>query len=178
MNCRRFQNDLYEYLDGALSSGARAAAEKHLADCPACRQRLAQERQVGRFLSDSFRRSTEPLQLPPSVGRQVMAALAVEPSGAGARQTLFLPWRRLAWTLPLAASLSLLLGIGLLWVRGPAPPGPRPQPRTAERVVTVQLSYIVPIYTFRQEHGAVMDALTYRTNIVNQRLQTELARPN
>ena len=31
MNCRRFQNELYEYLDGSLSPGAQAAAERHLA---------------------------------------------------------------------------------------------------------------------------------------------------
>ena len=33
MNCRQFQNDLYEYLEGSLSARAQAAAEAHLVEC-------------------------------------------------------------------------------------------------------------------------------------------------
>jgi hypothetical protein len=40
----------------------------------------------------------------------------------------------------------------------------------------VQLSYVVPTYTFRQEDGFVIDALTYQTNVVNERLPAQLAR--
>ena len=57
MNCRRFQHRLYEYLEGTLSPGAQAAAEKHLSGCAACRQALGAERQIAQSLSDKFRRN-------------------------------------------------------------------------------------------------------------------------
>ena len=176
MNCRRFQNDLYEYLEGTLSPRARAAAEKHLADCAACRQRLGEEQRVARSLADGFRRAVEPLQLPASVGRRVLAAMADEGRAARGVQGNVLFWRRLAWPLALAASVLLLLGGWVFLLRAPGPGGARPEPRLAKSDVSVQLSYVVPVYTFRQEGGFVIDALTYQTNIVNQRLQTELAR--
>ena len=50
------------------------------------------------------------------------------------------------------------------------------QPHLAGDGVSIQLSYVVPIYTFRQEGGFVIDALTYQTNVVNQRFPAELAR--
>ena len=51
-----------------------------------------------------------------------------------------------------------------------------PQPHLAQGGVSVQLSYVVPTYTFRQEGGFVIDALTYQTNVVNERLPASRAR--
>jgi anti-sigma factor RsiW len=176
MNCRRFQNDLYEYLEGSLSPKARAAAEKHLSECAACRQRLGQEQQVARSLANGFQRAVEPLQLPPSVGRRVLAAMADEGRAAREVSDNVLSWRRLAWPLALAASLLLLLGGWAVLLRAPGPGETHPERRAAESDVSIQLSYVVPVYTFRQEGGFVVDALTYQTNVVNERLYTELAR--
>ena len=42
--CRRFVEDVSDYLEGALSPETVAAVERHLADCPHCRAYLAQLR--------------------------------------------------------------------------------------------------------------------------------------
>ena len=176
MNCRQFQNDLYEYLDGSLSPEARAAAEHHLSECVACREKLKEERQVAQIMGDRFRRAAELLELPPAVGCRVLAALASEGREAAEEQGSVFSWRRLAWPLALAASVLLLLGLCVLWLRGPGPGGLRAQPHAPGRELSVQLSYVVPVYTFRQDGGFVIDALTYRTNVVNERLRAEMAR--
>ena len=85
-------------------------------------------------------------------------------------------WRRLAWPLALAASVLLLLAGGLFLLRGPERGGARPQPDLAGGGIWIQLSYVVPSYTFRQEGGFVIDALSYHTNEVNERLWADPAR--
>jgi predicted anti-sigma-YlaC factor YlaD len=176
MNCRRFQHRLYEYLDGTLSPGAQAAAERHLSGCAACRQALRAERQIAQSLSDKFRRTTDSLQLPPEVQRRVLATLADQRRAPDEGQGIVFSWRRLAWPLAMATSVLLLLAGMFLFLRGPRPHPGSPQPHLAGGGVSIQLSYVVPIYTFRQEGGFVIDALTYQTNVVNERLPAQLAR--
>jgi anti-sigma factor RsiW len=176
MNCRRFQHRLYEYLDGTLSPGAQAAAEKHLADCAVCRQALNAERQVAQSLSGTFRRATDPLQLPQEVRRRVLAALADQRRAPAEDQGAIFFWRRLAWPLGLAASVLLLLVGIFLFPQGPRPQTGSPQPHLAAGGVLVQLSFVVPTYTFRQEGGSVIDAVTYQTNVINERLPAMPAR--
>jgi len=176
MNCRRFQHRLYEYLDGTLSRGAQAAAERHLCGCAACREALRGERQVAQSLSDKLRRTTDSLQLPPEVQRRVLAAVADQRRAPVAEQGIGLLWRRMAWPVGLAAA-GLLLVAGfwfLAWV--PKPQVDPAQPHLAGGGISVHYSYVVPTYTFRQEGGFVIDALTYQTNVVNERLPAELAR--
>jgi len=178
MNCLRFQHRIYEYLDGALSRGAQAAAEKHLSECAACRQALRAERQIGQSLSDTFRQTTDSLQLPQEVQRRVLAALADQRHTLAEERASVFSWGRLAWPLGLAASVLLLLaGVGVfIFARTPRPQMAHPQPHLAGGGVLIQLSYVMPIYTFSQEGGFVIDALTYQTNVVNERLPAELAR--
>ena len=154
MNCRRFQHRLYEYLDGTLSPGAQAAAERHLTDCAACRQALGAEQQIAQSLAGQFRRTTDSLQLPPEVQRRVLAALADQRDARGEEQSTVFTWGRLAWPLELAASVLLLAGL-FFFARGPRPPTAPAQRQLAEGGVSIQLSYVVPIYTFRREGGFV-----------------------
>jgi len=181
MNCRRFQHEIYAFLDGSLSRRAQAAAERHLAGCRACRQVLEAERLVGRVLSGHFRGAAESLQLAPEVGRRVLAALAEEPARPARAtalpvgQSVVFFWRRLAWPLA-AAAAGLVVLVGFFLTRTPKPQPPPSQPRLADRGIAVQFSYVVPIYTFRQEGGFVIDALTCQTNVVNERLGPQLAR--
>jgi len=177
MNCHGFQHQLYEYLDGSLSEGAQAAVEKHLSGCAACRQALRQERQLAQSLSDKFRRTTDSLRLPPEVQRRVLAALANQGGAQEQEQVRAFWWRRLAWPLCVAAPALLLLLAGVFYFsRVFRPQTSSPQPHLAAGEVSIQLSYVVPIYTFRQEGGYVIDALTYQTNVVNERLPATLAR--
>jgi anti-sigma factor RsiW len=176
MNCRRFQHRLYEYLDGTLSPGAKAAAERHLSGCAACREALRAERQVAQSLSDNFRQTTDSLQLPPEVQRRVLAALADKRRAPVGELVGVFTWGRWAWPVGLAASVLLLLAGVFLYVRAPRPQTGPAQPRLAGGGIQVQFSYIVPTYTFRQEGGYVVDALICQTNVVNERLPAEMGR--
>jgi anti-sigma factor RsiW len=176
MNCRRFQREIYEYVDGSLSPRAQAAAERHLSGCAACRQALIQEQQTARSLSDKCRRATDSLQLPPEVGPRVLAALADEHRAPGEHLGVALFWRRLTWPLAAAASGLLLLAGFSFIARAPGPGTALPHPRSAGGEVTVQLSYVMPTYTFRQDGEFVIDALSYRTIVVNERLPASRAR--
>ena len=176
MNCRRFQHRLYEFLDGSLSPGAQAVAESHLSGCAACRQTLGAERQIARSLSGTFRRATESLQLPPEVQHRVLAALADQRRAPVQQQGTVFFWRQLAWPVGLAASVLLLLAGVFLFPRGPGSHTGSPQPRLAAGGVSIQLSFVVPIYTFRQEGGFVIDALTYQTNVIDERFPAAPAR--
>ncbi len=182
MNCRRFQNNLYEYLEESLSPRAQAAAEKHLAECAVCRKVLQTQRRVGQLVSAKLRETAERLQLPPEVGQRVLAALdeertqptrlAAPPWGQGA--VLF--WRRPAWPLAAAASVLLLTAGLYFFIRAPGPGTTYPPAHRARADIVVQLSYVVPTYTFRQEGGFVVDALTCHTNVVNERLGPQASR--
>jgi anti-sigma factor RsiW len=176
MNCRRFQHRLYEYLDGTLPPGKQAAAESHLSGCAACRQALQAERQIAQSLSEKFRRTTDSLRLPPEVQRRVLAALADQRRASDEGQGSLFSWGRWAWPLGLATSSLLLVAGVFIYVRASRPQTGPAQPRLAGGEVLVQLSYVVPTYTFRQEGGFVIDALTYQTNVIDERLPAQLAR--
>jgi anti-sigma factor RsiW len=176
MNCRRFQIEIYEYLDGSLSPTAHAAADEHLSACAACRQKVSQERQIAQSMSNEFRRATDSLQLPPKFGHRILAALADEHRAPDEPDGIVLFWRRMAWPLAAAASGLLLLAGFFFLMRPPGPGVPHSLPHLAENEVSVHLSYVVPIYTFRREGGFVIDALTYQTNVIDERLPAQLAR--
>jgi anti-sigma factor RsiW len=44
--CKQFVEDVTAYLDGALPETVMALVEEHLADCPHCREYLAQMRET------------------------------------------------------------------------------------------------------------------------------------
>lgn len=176
MNCRRFQHEIYEYLDGSLSLKAQAAAEQHLADCEACRHVVEAERAIAQRLAQTFRAATQSLRLPPEVGRRVAATVAKQGRASAEPWGGMFSWPRWVWPLAATAAALLLLGGYFYFVgaRGPELEQPRPRPTAA--AASIQFSYVVPTYTFRREGGFVVDALTYQTNVVNQKIQVELAR--
>lgn len=176
MNCRRFQHRLYEYLDGTLSRRAQTAAERHLSECAGCREALRAERALAQSLSDKFQRATDSLALPPEVEFRLLAALARERNDPVREQDNLFSWARLVWPVGLTASVSLLLAGVFFFGQGPGSPTARHQARFAGGGVSVQLSFVVPSYTFRHEGGFVTDTLTYQTNVVNEKLQATQAR--
>jgi anti-sigma factor RsiW len=176
MNCREFQNEMFEYLEGSLSAGARAAAEKHLAQCAGCGELVSRQRRFAQSMARELERATGSLRLPPEVGRRVVAKVREQASPPAERSGWAWLWRRLE--LPLAIGTCALVLLGGMWlvphqrVREAVPA----QAGVARRSVSVQLSYVVPTYTFRREDGHVVDALTYQTTVVNETRQVELAR--
>ncbi|HEY8370963.1 MAG TPA: zf-HC2 domain-containing protein, partial [Thermodesulfobacteriota bacterium] len=50
MTCSTVEAQIHAYLDGELAEPERAAAERHLAACAACRERLAALEGLGRLL--------------------------------------------------------------------------------------------------------------------------------
>ena len=176
MNCRRFQNDLYEYLEGSLARRAQAKAKAHLSACSACREIVSQERRRAQLLSHQFRAATDSLQLSPEVGHRLLAALDDERRTLGKQQCSVPFWRRFALPVAVAASGLLLAAGFFFFVRSPGPGLVHSQPRIAKKAVSVHFSYLVPVYTFRHEGAFVIDALTYQTNVVDEKLEVELNR--
>jgi anti-sigma factor RsiW len=74
MNCRDFNESLYEYLDDALSTEALQAARAHLSACPTCQTTLAREQAVAERLHHSMNAATSGVSLRADVWRVVREA--------------------------------------------------------------------------------------------------------
>lgn len=102
MNCRAFENQLDEYLEGALAGEAYDAAAAHLQRCAGCQKRLAHVQALRAALR------TLPAPAPRSGFFEEALARAQGPRVA----------RRTGWTYiagaALAASLALWIGAGQL----------------------------------------------------------------
>ena len=172
MNCRRFQNKLFDYLDGALSRGARTAAGRHLAQCEACRQLLRRQQQAAHALSERFHRDTAAMALGPEAPQRILAALAKHSAGQAERHLLAGFWPRLAW---LAAVTACLVAA---WLMTGLPFGPRGERAGATRssghetgaAVSIDISYCAPTYVFRREGNFVIDALICQPRVAAQTL--------
>ena len=119
MSCERHERAL---IDAALGAAAGPDLAAHLGGCPACRERLARER-----------------QLAAGVDRELEAALDVEPGPEfAARVRARVAARRvrprravaLSWMGGLAAAAALVLGFRLL-IPGPEAGGPPPLARVS-----------------------------------------------
>src|SRR5437016_11537218 len=106
MNCRCFQNRLHEYVEGTLSAGTQAAADRHLARCTACRQAVGQEQQLAQILSERLRQGTGTLTLHPQIRRRILTALQSSPATDG--ESVIYLWNRFARPLGIAVSLLLI----------------------------------------------------------------------
>ncbi|HYG36543.1 MAG TPA: zf-HC2 domain-containing protein [Clostridia bacterium] len=168
MNCQRFQNQLYEYVEGSLPPRAKLAAEKHLSGCPLCRGLVNREVRVGRILYRELQKAAGPLVLSSDVPNRVLAALNRNAAPKRHDSLLVSLWRQLFW--PVAAT-ACLLAVGLFiaiqtqkhrTALSPAPLG--------QQAISVNASYTVPTYTFRREGNLVIDAVTFQTNTVRQTL--------
>lgn len=90
MNCFRI-NDIYEYIEGALSLERKEEMERHLAACPKCRLAVEDRKFIGGAAS-----SLTPLSVPENFAERVMARIA--PAKA----------KSPAWLIILASASSLL----------------------------------------------------------------------
>jgi anti-sigma factor RsiW len=176
MNCRRFQNRVYEYADGTLSAGARAAAERHLARCDDCRQALHREQHVAQLLSEHLRHDAESLALRPDVWHRILKAVEANSTAPTPWESIVGFCQRFAWPLGMAVSVLLLVGILLFHPFS----GARVQEMEAARAsgqgnhsaVSIQVSYRVPVRKFREEGNFVVDTMSYETVAANETLWT------
>ncbi len=171
MNCRRFQDQLFEYVEGSLSTGPMVAAEKHLAVCEACREAVRQEKALAQGLTRLLRQRAEGLRLSPEIQRDILAAARREPAPSGLLELILNWWTRLAAPLAVGAA-ALVLGAVLLLslLPGWRTRGVDTVQRTGRNLppaVFVQLSSHVPTYQFRREGNAVIDTLSVETVAVS-----------
>ena len=169
MNCRRFQNRLHEYVEGTLSSGTQAAADRHLVRCAACRQAVSQEQQLAQILSERLRQGTGNLTLRPQIRRRILTALESSPAADG--ESVVCLWNRFARPLGLAVSLLLIATFVLINFFSGAKV--RETARSdIHSPVFIEFSYRVPIYKFRKEGNLVVDTLSYETVVASGTLWT------
>jgi len=180
MNCRDFQNELYEYVEGTLSAGARAAAEQHLTGCDACRRAVEKERKLTQALYKQLQQTSETLTVRPETIRSILAAARTESPTSTMADSIVGLWR---W-FRLAAVPSSLLGIAVLLMAihfsgtrnherisvpimprvSAVTPSANNNPQTA---VSVRMSYRLPIRQFHQEGNLVVDALIDETVVAS-----------
>ena len=112
MNSPHLEEDLSAYLAGELSSAEKERAERHLAECPECSQKLEQLRGLNHFLAQA-----EPLQPSNRFLHRVMARVEED-----RRLIAFRSRRTIAW-LALAASIAFLVFVLGLENNVQPPPG-------------------------------------------------------
>jgi len=169
MNCEHLQENLYEYLDGSLSTSEKAAAERHLSGCLVCREAVRRESQLARSLSSRLEQAVETIALD-SVARRGLAT-AVERKIAESREgPLVLFWSRLAWPFATAAAILMVaIWMGRHFVAGQKShlvTARIPTPADNGEVL-IHVSYSVPDYTFRKQGNLVIDALTCDTVVTD-----------
>lgn len=117
MKCENLQFNLSLYIDDILTDEERGMADKHLAQCPLCRQKLDD---FG-ALRQSLRHVAKPV-MPKDLLASVKNAMAAELAPAAKRQTSyfsagfreFLQMRVMPLTVGTTA--SLVFGFSLLWI--------------------------------------------------------------
>ncbi len=169
MNCRRFQNRLYEYLEGTLSARTQSAADRHLARCNVCRQVVREEQQLAQFLSERLRQGTETLALGPEVQRRILTALEHQSTPLADEESVVGAWSTLVWPLAIAASLLLIATFLLINYSSGARIHETEMARSSDRdsTVSIQVSYRVPTYKFHQEGNLVVDTLSDETIVAS-----------
>ncbi len=171
MNCRRFKNLLFDYLDGSLSQATKADAEAHLRGCPACRQAARHEAEVAQSLSQSLLRSTESLRLPSEVQHRVLSALERKRTPMTLRESIVAFWNRYARPLAVGAGLLLIATLPLLYhfysQQAHHKATARAISRSTPSAVSIQVSYRAPAYSFRREGNLVIDTLSYETIVAS-----------
>jgi len=172
MNCKRFQNRVYEYVDGTLSARVRAAAEGHLLRCGACRQAMRREQHVSQLLSERLRHDAESLAIRPNVWRGILKAVEDQSTPLAPWESIVGFCRRLAWPLGMAASLLLIVGILMFHLFSGAQVHEMEAARLSSQgnhsPVSIQESYRVPVRNFREEGNFVVDTITYETVAANE----------
>lgn len=71
MDCQKFQEYLYPFLDGEIDEGLRLEMEQHIANCPMCSLELEKERKFGHVLKAHLIKEKAPFALREAVVEQL-----------------------------------------------------------------------------------------------------------
>jgi anti-sigma factor RsiW len=170
MNCERLRENLYDYLDDALSPAEKAAAQRHLLGCSVCRQAVQSELLLEQTLSSQLKQAVETIALDASA-RRGMARAVQRRIAESQKRSSFSFWSRLA--VPVAAAGLILMAAISIWIGQHSIAGRDPHldarvsPGAGHREVPIHVSYSVPGYTFQREGALVVDALTSDTRVVD-----------
>jgi anti-sigma factor RsiW len=171
MNCRRFQRDIFEYLEGSLSESTRSAAQRHLEHCEVCLHSAQELDRTSRFLMNGFRNESEFLALTADVKMRIKDSVGETPTeavGTTAIPGLFA--RSWIWLGPGIAIIAL--AIFVFW-RSQVRPAPSMTQRAMESPATISLriSYCEPTYTFRADGNFVIDSVNCQPCVLDESLQ-------
>jgi hypothetical protein len=170
MNCRGFQDNVFEYLEGGLSRRAQAAANRHLEQCPTCRQTVLDTQRTAQSLSTRFRQDTGSLVLCPNLQARIMAAL--EKKSAPPPAVPFVPgfWRLFGW---LGAGAALILVSIVLVPELRLRHGWIAQSRGDDSgpAISLTISYCDPIYTFHTDGQFVVDSFNCQPRTVEESIR-------
>ncbi|MDB6122682.1 MAG: hypothetical protein JWQ71_1675 [Pedosphaera sp.] len=168
MNCSRFQKQLFEYVEGSLSLGMQAAADRHLAQCSTCRQAVRQEQQMAQFLSGRLQQATETLTLPPHVQLRIMSGLEHKSASPTTWESIIGLWRRFRLPVAISASLLLLGALLLFNYFSGARVHEIKMVRSNDRsALSIEVSYRLPVCESRQEGNFVVDTLSFETVVAS-----------
>src|SRR4051812_45735366 len=110
MKCNNAQENLYEYLDGALSPSETASLRRHLEECATCRQIIQREMDFARLTSAGLERVVHEVRLEPHARRRI-AGMATKKLAVAGRPSVASLWMRFGWGFAAAAAvLAFIIG--------------------------------------------------------------------
>jgi hypothetical protein len=171
MNCRRFQNRLYEYVERSLSASTQAAAERHLAGCSVCRQAVRKEQQFAQFMSSQLQQDTITLTLRPEIWNRILTAAEAKSTSPRALESITGLWNRFFRLA--AVPVSLLLVVAFLLITH-SPDTRIYHVETISSIdhnlrpaVSIQIFYHMPTCKFHREGNLVIDSLSDEAVVVS-----------
>lgn len=174
MKCKIVQENLYEYLDGALSPSDTASVRRHLDECGICRQMVQREMDFARVTSSGLERAVDEVRLEPHTRRRI-TQIAENNLAHSVRRHMPSFWMRFAWGFA-AATAVLALIIGATYRFGSHRHSRKELARVSMPItapeILVNLSYSAPryTYTFHRDGNTVVDALVYEARVTEASL--------
>jgi predicted anti-sigma-YlaC factor YlaD len=164
MNCREFNERLYEYLDEGLPTNVQAAAREHLQLCEDCRRALEREKVMAQSIESSLNLATARLSVGPELRRRIVETRRVSPMAPGIFSLIW-QWFALKSIRFAAAAVALLVSImlfvGLHYHRHPATNSSSPMiPNHNQEICVIDVPFYTETHLLQQQDGHVLDTIS------------------